>query len=113
MATKTANERRLAAELKIVRTLVRTLLAAGFRITVFDGGEATVKKSRSERVIMPALRTTDEDRLVAWRDDCAGWVSLVYGNCPWEVISDYSTSLEPFMGAAEKVADAVEAALDR
>jgi hypothetical protein len=37
--------------------------------------------------------------------DAHGWVRFVYGNDGWDVVSDYTTNLEPHMKNADKLAD--------
>ncbi len=80
---------------RVLRRLVKDLLAEGYALTVHDGEDETVRDSRDPTAIMAALRTTDEDYLIAKRGESqVGWVRLVYGNSPGEVICDYSLSLE-------------------
>lgn len=90
---------RIKAEGQVAQRLVAHALAQGWSVSVFDSEEWTVKRSRDNAKIMDALFTTDDDRL-RFRDEAGedkGTVWLVYGNAGYEVISDYSTSLEEFM----------------
>lgn len=101
-------------EKRIARATIKGLLAAGFLITVFDGEEETVQRSRSPKVILGAMMTTDEDYLIvfnpgpSWRGDDgrrAGWVRFVYGNSGWDVINDYTTNLESALTAANDLSE--------
>lgn len=90
-------------EWRIARRIVRDALAAGYTISVNDGEETTLECSSSERAIMAALMTTDEDRLLIHRAGEAerfGWVHLVYGNDGYDVVNDYTTNLKTIMEGA-------------
>jgi hypothetical protein len=81
---------------KIVRKLVDDALAAGLVVSVNDGEEWTVKKSRERAEILGALATTGEDHLRFRREDGSnvGTVSLIYdnGNEGCDVISDHTAN---------------------
>lgn len=88
--------RRIRTEGRICAHLVERLLAAGYRLSVDDGEETTVVRSRDRGAILEGLFTTDSDRILVYTPGAArhaGWVSLVYGNDGHDVISDYTTSL--------------------
>ncbi len=98
----------------IARRVISDLLGAGFSISVNDGGETTLIRSRDAEAVFKAMFTTDEDFLYAVKDtdapgDFSGWVRFIYGNDGYDVVSDYTTNLEPFMGGARELADALEA----
>lgn len=121
MNTTTENIRKLSArqrvERQIIRQIVKDGLARGYAISVFDGEEKTVIRTRSLKAVMDAIMTTDEDYLTFHRpsDDEGsrggyeirqiGWVRLIYGNDGWDVVNDYSTNLEPMMANANALAD--------
>jgi hypothetical protein len=108
-----AIDKRIACERKVVRRTVRTLLAAGYAITVDNGEDTPIRRSTSVNAIMAEVQACDEELLHVLRQDDAGvWkrfgtICLVYGNSGPEVISDYSTSLEavlePVMTYCEKL----------
>jgi hypothetical protein len=83
-------------ERRVARALVRMLLEADCAVSVDDGGEFTVKRSRSFRQITNALATTGEDTL--WVRDFdgrrLGFILLVWGNNETgeELIADYTAS---------------------
>jgi hypothetical protein len=101
----TFNAHRLRLEMEVVTQVIDEALKQGWRISVFDSEEWTVERSRDRAAILAALRTTDEDQLMFHKDDSmsASWVRLVYGNLPWEVVNDYSVSLEDFFKPIEKL----------
>lgn len=78
-----------------VRRIVRMALAKGWTISVFDGEEWTVKKSRDRMTVLKALASTGEDAL-RFRDadgNSLGTMTLIYqgGDNPGEeVVQDHS-----------------------
>jgi len=95
-------------ERQIARKVVTSGIAAGYQLSVFDGGEVTVARSTTVSEVMAGLFTTDDDRLLFFRPGEAqpcGWVWLVYGNDGWDVVNDYTTNLESVMKPADKLAD--------
>ena len=69
-------------ERRIARSLVDIALADKKMISVWDGEEYTVKKSRDRTEILSALATTEYDILI-FRDengDKIGSVMLIWGN---------------------------------
>ena len=85
-----------AGEQAHAKALVRWLLKRGLSVSVNDGEEWTVVRSREESEILPALATTDMDELIA--ADAAGtrlgWFQLIWGNDPdgSELVADCSAN---------------------
>lgn len=110
MTTETAH-----IEAKIVATLVRSLLISDSRLTisVSDGEALVVKHSRDTAVIFAALQSTDSDILIVHRSADDGLkprmasILLIWGN-GWDVISDYSTSLEGLVAPAIRIAHTLQ-----
>jgi hypothetical protein len=103
---------RQSIERQIIERLVQDALAAGFQITVDDGGdEPSLKRSTDPDAIMAAVMLTDEDRLYYSQpgQPIQGWVFLVYGNGGWDVVTDYTTNLEALLAGANAEADRLEA----
>lgn len=78
----------------VATRLVRAAINAGFTVSVYDGEEFTVKFSKSEAVILPALASTESDVLVI-RDGAGervGDLCLIWGNDPdgEELIADHT-----------------------
>lgn len=114
-----AVKRRQAVEVEIIKATVKALLAAGFSLSVFDGEEdhliepppsAEIQHGSTDtKAIYKALYETDEDYLNAWKDgEIFGWVRFVYGNDGWDVISDYTVNLEPWIGEGTDVDKLIE-----
>lgn len=104
-------KRRRLIERRIVRRLVLDMTGAGLLVSVFDGYATTVKRSRDVAQIMGALQTVDEESLtirLAPKGEYVGTVFLVYGNDGWDVISDYSVALTPYMAGADAEAHRLE-----
>ncbi len=70
--------------------LVNRILADGHTISVYDGVDWPVKKSRDASVILEGMGSTGEDTLKVRDTDgkSVGTFWLVYGNGPGELIAD-------------------------
>jgi hypothetical protein len=97
---------RLDIEKRIASMVVRDAIAASYSVTVFDGEMHTVIKSRIARQVIDALMTTDEDVLKIYdhMGTYIGMVYFVYGNDGFDVICDYSVSLETLLIGANALA---------
>jgi hypothetical protein len=104
------NRKRIAGERAVGRRVVRDLLAAGYTLTVGNGGEEPeIKNSTSFKAVSNAMMLTDEEHLIARKNGERSWVFFVYGNDSWEVICDYTTDLEDVLKGAFAVCDRLEA----
>ena len=83
-----------AGEAKIARKLVDAILARGLTISVYDGGETTLARSKDKRAILAAMGTTGSDTLTARNesDERVAWFLLIYGNADdgSEIVADCS-----------------------
>lgn len=81
-------------EARVARRLVRAMLARELSVSVNDGEEWTVRKSRNYRTIVDALCTTGEDAIRAYAPtgDSMGTFWLIYGNAEdgSDLISDHT-----------------------
>jgi hypothetical protein len=99
-------ETRIMIEKRIARRVVRDLLAAGYELTVDNGGdEAEIPWSRDFKTVVGAMFATDEETLVARKEGGRSFVYFVYGNDGWDVVNDYGVSLEPVMAPINAYAD--------
>jgi hypothetical protein len=104
---------RQEVERKIATAVVETLLAAGFGLSVDNGDngerEFEIKNSKSAKAVLKAMFQTDDEKLYTTKDGrLDGYVYFVYGNCGWDVISDYTLNLEKYVGEdslAGKISD--------
>ena len=88
-------QNRINVEKAITTVLVTDLLRVGYSLSVYDGGETTVRQSLVAKEVLDALMTTDEDTITVFKDGAfQGAVQLIYGNDGYDVIADYSVSLE-------------------
>lgn len=97
-------------EKRIVGRLVTDLIAAGAQLSVNDGEEVTVMRSTDADKIFVALSSTGEDYLMVdfpATGPRQRWVRLIWGN-DVDVISDYHTSLEPFLAGANALASELD-----
>jgi hypothetical protein len=94
---------RQLVEKEIVTEVAASLLRAGFYISVDNGDEEPTPATHNLGRILEALFLTDEDYLIVYTHDNLtrkGWVRLIYGNDGWDVINDYSVSLDSYIGEA-------------
>jgi hypothetical protein len=112
-------ERRIQLEKRIARRVVRDLLAAGYVITVNNGGdENEIPYSQDYSEIIKAMFATDEEHLITRIPYEFGgtvrikesFVFFVYGNDGWDVVNDYGTSLEPVMEPINRWCDQLQEA---
>ncbi len=89
-------------ETKIARVLIKDALLAGYEVSVNNGGDKhEISRSTDAEVILAAMFAADEDLLFMRKDGKeVGWVRFVYGNDGWDVIADYTCSLEHIMAGA-------------
>jgi hypothetical protein len=86
----------IAQEKTAAGRIIDRALAKGYKISVNDGEEWTVKQSTKRREIMDALQSTDSDTLMIRAADGAkiGTIFLVWGNSPDEIVCDCSDNPE-------------------
>lgn len=97
-----AIRRRILVERAIVRRAVRDILAAddgAYCMSVNDGEEYPVKRSRDLDKIMANIGQCDEETIIVRHfnqdgtpGDKLGCIYLVYGNDGWDVIADHTDS---------------------
>jgi hypothetical protein len=94
----------------IVGKLVRDMLAAGYCLTIWNGGdEPELERSTDEAKIFADLGASGHDEIVAHTaaGKRAGWVMLVWGN-DCDVICDYTTNFEAVLAGANTLADELD-----
>ena len=84
-------------EARAARKLIKAALARELSVSVNDGEETTIKRSRKYREIVDALCTTGEDYLIVYAPtgDRVGSFYLVYGNAAdgSELIADHTDNM--------------------
>lgn len=99
---------RMGVERRIVKMLVTNALSAGYELSVYDGEEYH-PWTTDEAEVLDAILNTDEDWLRYRKNGAmAGTVYLVYGNSGWDVIADYSVSLEDHLAPTLRFAESLE-----
>ncbi|EGJ6041353.1 hypothetical protein OR449_002329 [Salmonella enterica subsp. enterica serovar Montevideo] len=104
-------ETRQRIERRIAQAAAKGLIAAGYKVAVFDGEEVALQATDNVRAVVGAMFSTDEDYLFVHPADGGeriGWVRFIYGNDGWDVINDYTTNLEDCLQAANELADELE-----
>lgn len=105
------HEQRQEIERKIAVQCINDLHNAGFAITVDDGEMRVVVASLDHNTVLEAMMTTDIDWLRVSPPGVkveTGWVMFVYGNDGFDVISDYTTNLEPYLAKTFTLAEQLE-----
>ncbi|WP_295842501.1 hypothetical protein [uncultured Xanthomonas sp.] len=75
-------DRVAADEAALSVLLVDSALAKGWAVSVYDGEETTLRRSRDRAAIFAAMASTDADTL-RFHDEAGaylGWVWLIWGN---------------------------------
>jgi hypothetical protein len=82
-------------ERTIGKQIVENAINMGYSITVFDGEEEAITKSRHAAGILYCMMATDEEHLLFYKDGkYVGFVFLVYGNDGWDAIADHTDKPE-------------------
>lgn len=98
----------------IVEQAIDELLEQGFWLSVNDGEEESEITNDRAKVI-DAIMNTDNDYLNVHQcsnppqESIIGWVSFVYGNDGYDVMSDYTTNLEDHLKKTQALANKIEA----
>jgi hypothetical protein len=93
-------------EKTIVTMIIEDALAAGYSVTLNNGGDTNeLENSKDKAEILAAMFATDDERLTFYADASrVGWVYFVYGNDGWDVVNDHIVNDR--MGAVLARADA-------
>ena len=102
--------KRMKGERQMAGALVRECLKQGYLISVNNGEDWPIRRSRSYRAVMDALWQTDEEGVCIYDADGRpkGHFFLVYGNSGAELVCDYSDN-----DACNAVYDALRPLMDR
>jgi len=106
-------------EREIIASFVQSALAKGYRLAVsrergYDT-ESMLLGCRNRKRITDYVMDSDDAHIFVQpatgsllqdgRVVSKGWVYIVLGNEGWDVISDYTTNLEPLMTGANRLAE--------
>ena len=97
----------------VIEAALDSLLAAGYFITVDDGEDFPVKKSRDKDKILEALGSVVSESLIVYEATGVGFksvgsINLIYGNDGWDVIADNSGNLEWILSNATLVSEELQ-----
>ena len=78
----------------IAKRVVRAAIEAGYTVSLWDGGEYTVKRSRKLSEVVGAMFTVDEESLEIRNVEggLIGTVWMVYGNDGFDAINDFTAT---------------------
>ena len=83
------------AEVAAVKKIINRALALGWSVSVNDGYETTLSKSKVKKDIVAAIATTEEDILIFWSGDKRiGSIYIVWGNGAEDVVCDCTDKVE-------------------
>lgn len=104
-------EARQKIERRIAKATIKTMIEAGFTVSVNDGEETVLTDSVDAKAIEAAMFSTDEDYLHVTRatDGLRGWVLFVYGNDGHDVIADNTVNIEDVLKPVTEMADKIAA----
>jgi len=105
-------ETRQMIERGIAKRVVRSAIALGYTVSLWDGGEYTVKRSSKLSEIVGAMFTVDEESLEI-RDSEGGLIGtvwMVYGNDGFDAINDFTATetMEKLLSDATTYAEHAE-----
>lgn len=102
--------KRIEIEKKIAKKILAALVAAGYLVRIHDGEEWAGKRTADDKEAFKQMFSTDDDLIAVYKPDEKehfAWIQLIYGNCGFDVIHDYTTNLEdlvkPIMDYAETI----------
>lgn len=103
------DKNRFRLEWEIVEIAITDLLAAGCRL-YYDHDQEQEEETEitaCTMAVMEELFACDEETIYVFlpRMNARRWVKFIYGNDGWDVISDYSSSLEPELKRAMEYAE--------
>jgi hypothetical protein len=103
-----ALKNRIKMEQRIVKLTVKTLINAGYELSVFDGEEQSAWTGTDVKMLHDALMNTDEDYLYTRKDGKKSFVQFVYGNDGWDVICDHGVSLTAVLAPVTALTDKLQ-----
>lgn len=103
-------KRRQEMEKRIARKLLEAGHEAGYSFNVNNGGDEDElpKPVRTIETVLEAMFATDDEKIHFYKGEkYVGWVWFIYGNGNGglDVISDYTTNLDPIMGPVNALID--------
>ena len=105
-------ETRQMIERGIAKRVVRAAIEAGYTVSLHDGGEYTVKRSRKISEVVRAMFTVDEESLEIRNVEggLIGTAWFVYGNDGFDALFDYTATetMERLLSDANKYAESME-----
>lgn len=104
---------RLQMEKAMAEALIDALLTRDYRVSIWDGEEWAIKKSRSREDILNSMFSTDSDTVCYGNSKYhSGEFNLVYGNSGWDLVSDHTSNTvcdEIWANVITPLADKMEA----
>jgi hypothetical protein len=95
---------RQAIEKKIITKVIDEAIKAGWKPVAVDDGEARYGYEGFDEAYED-LTAVDESWLILTKGNKVCKVYFVFGNDGWDVVADYSVSLEEFMGVVNDYAE--------
>lgn len=100
---------RQRVERTIARRVVKDAIAAGYEMTINNGGDGNeIEWTSNFKDIVKAMFATDEESLFLRKNGRMGWVRFIYGNDGWDVVNNYTYNIKEVMEGANKLAEKYE-----
>jgi hypothetical protein len=90
------NDRYQKLTRRMAHHIADACIATGCTVSLDNGGmedgDGFAIQTKDASALKKEMWATDEERLIMHdaNGKCVGWIFLVYGNDPWELVSDYS-----------------------
>lgn len=101
-------------EMAVARLLIDRCIDAGWMVSLFDGEEWALRGERDAAKIISELGATCEEQIVLHEPSTkkkVGWVLLVWGNFPSELIADHTVGnaqLQSFITECQEFGEIIE-----
>lgn len=100
------NENRIKLEKRIVRKAINKILALGdVQISVEDGYEELLEATTNKKKILANIFNLDDAFVYVYRQNHIELIRFTFGNDGYDVIADYSCSLEEILKDVFKYAE--------
>lgn len=106
--TITEMEKKIRQTRNIVCRYLSALLIADYHLRI-DDGEQIHAETGSTNVLLEQMFAVDDCVVLARKGETVSMLRFVFGNEPYEVLSDYSVSLEEVLKPTNTYADSLAA----
>ena len=97
-------------ERRIVKAVVRAALSAGYSIDLYNGGDGweLLRETNRVKIFRELFATPCETIYLRGPSGTRHGIAFVYGNDGWDVIADYSPSLDELLAPIFRLCNKLE-----